>query len=198
MTANTSPDILHRWPSIGCAALLLIVSILASLPSLAAPGAHGPGGEHLDAPGVAATGAGLPRIEAQTESFELVGTLRDHELSLLIDRYDSNEPVLDATVEVESAGVRATATFHADAGDYAFTDERLLAALERPGEHALLFTIVTTGDSDLVDAALRVESTPVAAGPTTHAAAWLSGALAAALVVWLTVRRFAARKERRP
>ena len=42
-----------------------------------------------------------------------------HELSVTIDRYDSNEPVLGAAVEVESDGMRAAAQFHADHGDYA-------------------------------------------------------------------------------
>lgn len=157
----------------------------AAVTVLAGPGAHGPGGEHLDAPTSAATGAGLPRVEAHTDLFELVAQLHPRELSLLIDRYDSNEPVLGAQVEVESGGVKAAAKFHADHGDYVADDERLLALLRGPGEHPLVITVVHGADSDLLDGMLR---RPAAMAPTEHGepvgAAWTVAALAlgAALV----------------
>lgn len=132
----------------------------------AGPGAHGPNGEHLDGPAVAVGGAGLPRVEAHTDLFELVGELGDRELSLLIDRYDSNAPVLGAKVTVESGGIEAAATFHADHGDYAVSDERLLALLRQPGEHALVFTVTLGNDSDLLDGTLR---RPVTVAPAEHA-----------------------------
>lgn len=127
---------------------------LAGLPVLAGPGAHGPGGEHLDAPSAAAASGGTPRVEASSETFELVGHLYADELSLLIDRFETNEPLLAAQVEVESGGFKAVAKFHADHGDYAVDDERLLALLRQPGEHALVFTIVKGQESDLLDATL--------------------------------------------
>lgn len=133
----------------GAAALALAV-----LPALAGPGAHGPGGEHLDAPAATAAAGGAPRVEASSETFELVGQLYEGELSLLIDRYESNEPVLGAQVEVESGGLKAIARFHADHGDYAVDDAPLLALLRQPGEHALVFTIVLGEESDLLDGTL--------------------------------------------
>ncbi len=143
------------------AALALAVSA-----ALAGPGAHGPGGEHLDAPAGAAVAHGVPRVEASTEAFELVGQLYEGELSLLIDRFETNEPVLGAQVEVESGGLKAVATFHADHGDYAVDDARLLALLSQPGEHALVFTVVKGQESDLLDGTL-VHADPVA-GPDDH------------------------------
>ena len=131
-------------------ALLLILTPSAS----AAPGAHGPNGEHLDSPTVAATASTLPRLEAKSDLFELVATLQAGELSVLVDRFETNEPVLGATLEVESSGVKAKATFHADLGDYAFDDPKLLALLRSPGEHALVFTLVAGQDSDLLDGTL--------------------------------------------
>ena len=139
---------------------------LAASTALAGPGAHGPGGEHLDAPASAAAAGGVPRVEASTEAFELVGQLYEGELSLLIDRFETNEPVLDAQVEVESGGLKAVATFHADHGDYAVDDARLLALLSQPGEHALVFTVVKGQESDLLDGTL-VHADPVA-GPDDH------------------------------
>lgn len=131
-------------------ALLLVASAL----SIAGPGAHGPNGEHLDGPATTRAASVLPRVEAQTETFELVATLLAGALSVLIDRYDSNEPVLNATLEVESGGLKAKATFHADQGGYAVDDPKLLALLRTPGEHGLVFTLTAGKDSDLLDGTL--------------------------------------------
>ena len=121
------------------------------------PGAHGPNGEHLDgqpaAPGAAHT---APRVESFTESFELVGQLTGGELSIMIDRYDTNAPVLGAGLEVQYKNLKAKARFHADLGDYAVDDPKLLAALSKPGEHALLFTLIAGGESDLLEGTLTV------------------------------------------
>ncbi|MFH1814249.1 MAG: hypothetical protein ABIF28_08805 [Pseudomonadota bacterium] len=156
MNANIPADPRPRKRSAFLPALLVQLAVVISPPAFAAPGAHGPDGEHLDTPAAASEAGAAPGTEAHSEQFELVARLLRGELSILIDRYDSNEPVLDASVEVESGGLRAAATLHADQGDYSVTDEKLLAALARPGEHALLFTIVTPQDSDLLDATLRV------------------------------------------
>jgi hypothetical protein len=122
----------------------------------ASPGAHGPNGEHLDAPSQVATLGSRPRTEAATEAFELVATLYDDELSILIDRFATNEPVLGGKLTVESGGLKAEARFHADHGDYAVDDAQLLAKLRQPGEHTLVFTLIAGEDSDLIDALLRV------------------------------------------
>lgn len=134
----------------------LLVYLLAMSAAVAAPGAHGPNGEHLDAPGGHAAGDARPRIEAFTESFELVGYLQNGELSVMIDRYESNEPVLDGKLEVEFNGAKAAARFHADYGDYAVDDENFLKALARPGKHALLFTLTAGAESDLIEGTLEV------------------------------------------
>ncbi len=173
---------------IGLAFLLSL--LLAAGSASAGPGAHGPGGEHLDAPATGGAVSAVPRIEAQTELFELVGQLYDSELSLLIDRYNTNEPLLDARVEVESRGLKAVAKFHADHGDYAVDDEGLLALLRQPGEHALVFTVVKGADSDLLDGVLRHggrSASPEHAGGSpawAWTAALLALALAGAGAVW--------------
>lgn len=95
----------------------LAVLVLAGTPSYAAPGAHGPNGEHLDAPAQAGVNSGpVPSFEARSEAFELVGRLQGGELSILINRFATNEPVLNATVEVETGNLKAPAKFHADMG----------------------------------------------------------------------------------
>lgn len=130
----------------------------------ASPGAHGPNGEHLDTPTVATTGKASPRVEAKSELFELVGTLAGGELSMLIDRFATNEPLLKADVEVESGGVKAKAKFHADIGDFSVDDPALLKKLSAPGEHPLVITVLAGNDTDLLDGVLRVTTAVADAG----------------------------------
>ena len=144
----------HRFTPQRLLAVTAMTLLLATTVASAAPGAHGPNGEHLDAPATAQAGAARPRVEARSDLFELVATLHGGELSVLIDRYETNEPVLGATLELESGGVKAKGVFHADQGDYAFDDPKLLALLRTPGEHAVVFTLVAGSDSDLLDGTL--------------------------------------------
>lgn len=187
----------HRaWNPIARATTLaLALAATTPLMAWAGPGAHGPNGEHLDQPSASATGAAAaqPRLEAKSERFELIGTLHATELSILIDRYDSNEPVLNAKLEVESGALKAQATFHADHGDYAVDDPAMLKALATPGEHALVFTVVAGQDSDLLDGVLVTASAGAQPGKHDHddhghghdheRALWISAGLFVAAVI---------------
>ncbi|MEO7852057.1 MAG: hypothetical protein ABIR94_07350 [Rubrivivax sp.] len=145
-----------------------ICMLLAGTPAMAAPGAHGPGGEHLDAPVTGSAGSSRPRVEAQSEAFELVADLRPAEMVILVDRYATNEPVLGARLEVESGALKAAATYRAEQGDYVVTDAALLEVLARPGEHALVFTLVAGAEADLLDGTLLSRGKGVAASASGH------------------------------
>jgi len=147
--------LLNRSTSYRPLAAALSALMLAMItPASAGPGAHGPNGEHLDGPAAIRSIAALPRVEATSETFELVAELRGGELVILVDRYDSNEPVLDATLEVESGALKASAAFRVEQGDYVVTDVAMLQALTTPGEHGLVFMLVAGNDSDLLDGTL--------------------------------------------
>lgn len=148
--------------AIALAACLLLTSHAATW---AGPGAHGPNGEHIDGPTNHQAGGvnTRPRLEARSELFELVVTLSADELSMLIHRFQSNEPVLQAEVEVESGSAKAKARFHADHGDYAIDDTAFLKAVSSPGPHALVITVRTGDDADLLDGTLIVGSQALAA-----------------------------------
>jgi len=150
--------------------------LCAALNVHAGPGAHGPNGEHLDAPaGTAVTATARPVIEANTENFELVGTLHDDELSVLVDRYDTNVPVTTGTLEVELGAIKAHSRLHHDMGDFSFTDPKLLAALRQPGDHALVFTLITGNDTDLIEGKLSVSTgTDGHGGWRPTRAAWIA------------------------
>lgn len=144
--------------------LSLLLGLALNGPAWASPGAHGPNGEHLDGPPSAQAGAGQrPRFEAHSELFEIVGQLGSGELLLFINRYESNEAVLGAKVELELGSAKAAAVYRAEQGAYAFADRALLAALARPGRHALVFTVTAGGETDLLDGSL-----PIAAQDTQH------------------------------
>ena len=188
---------------IAISVLALLVSIAA--PTLAGPGAHGPNGEHLDAAPAAPAGPARPRVEAHSEMFELVAELRSGELAVHVDRYATNEPVLGASLEVESGGIKAVAAFRTEQGDYVVTDPALLKALAGPGEHGLVFTLVAGAESDLLDGTLVVAAGPQDVhghGTDDHAhelerAAWIGAGIAGlgllGGVAWWRQRRGGAR-----
>lgn len=161
---------------------LLFAGLLAISAAIAGPGAHGPNGEHLDGKATT-TGAAssVPRTETFTEAFELVGHLSGGELSIMIDRYETNEPVLNGTLEVQYKDLKAKATFHADLGDYAVDDPTFLAAISKPGSHALLFTLIAGEESDLLESTLTVAEKATDHGHNQPISRiWLMTAIAAA------------------
>lgn len=177
---------------------LFLLAALAAAPAQASPGAHGPNGEHLDGPAMTDSSGAVPRVETFSEDFELVGQLSGGELSVMVDRYDTNEPVLKGELEVEYKGLKAKATFHPDMGDYAIDDEKLLKALSAPGKHALLFTLVAGEESDLLEGTLEVGEPHADVHRSTPAWQWMLGAglLGAAIVAGVIARRRIKRKEK--
>lgn len=157
----------------------------------------GPGHDHGDAP-PAAAGKASPRFEANSDLFEVVGVLAGGELSVLIDRYKNNEPVLNAKVELESGAFKANGAFHADHGDYSFSSK----AFEKPGTYPIGLTITAEDDIDILAGNLIVPETEA---DHDHAHApfawkrWAAIGAAVALSILITVfivRRRAGRNRR--
>jgi len=182
--------------------LLLAVSLACSTRAVAGPGAHGPNGEHLDGPPSAVVAAsGAPRVEAKSELFELVARLSGGELSIMVDRFATNEPVLNAKVEVESGPLKAAAKFHEDIGDYAIDDPAMLKLLATPGEHPLVITVLAGNETDLLDGVLRSavpgQAAKSASGAVdaedhrhgVHRWPWIVGGLAAMFAAIFALRR---------
>jgi hypothetical protein len=172
----------------------LLLALGVALSAHAGPGAHGPDGEHLDSHAAGGGAGQVPRVETFSELFELVGHLSGGEFSVLIDRYDTNAPVLGGQLEVQYKDLKAKATFHSDAGDYAIDDARLLKALSVPGKHPLLFTVIAGEESDLLEGTLVVAAQPHAHDHDDAASRWwwllalpLAGA-AVALLAWIRRR----------
>ena len=178
---------------------VLTASLLAVMPVLtwAGPGAHGPNGEHLDSPKTDNPKQAGLRIEANSDIFELVGTLASGELSIFIDRFVTNEPLLQAQVEVESGALKAQAKFRAEIGDYKIDDPAMLQKLSTPGEHPLVITVIAGKDSDLLDAVLRVPASLAVADHHFHWEWWALGALATLVLLGIAVARLRNQRQRR-
>ena len=189
---NTSSNVLRA------AALVTLFAFSAA--AVALPGAHGPGGEHLDGAAAQSASQGArPRIETKSELFELVGYLHESELSVMINRFETNEPVLNASVEIASGASKANAKFHSDHGDYAVDDAALLKLLSAPGQHPLIFTIIAGNDSDLLEGTLNVTPAHVDAHAHGHShwIEYLLIALGATLVVAMALLLWRRRVRRR-
>ena len=141
----------------GSGAWLACLSLWVAMPVLAGPGAHGPDGEHLsESSAEVAAAAGNPRFETHSEAFELVGELTDLGLRLWVDEYTTNEPVLEADVELELGDLSASLEYRPATADYFLSDSRILQALGEPGDYPLIFTVKATAGLDLLDARLIV------------------------------------------
>ena len=102
------------------------------------PAWAGPGHDHGDQP-AAVVGATSPRVSAHSDLFELVAKVEDGSLKIYLDRYDTNEPVTNAKIEVEVGSVKGMAVAQAD-GSYSFTSD----VLTKPADLSVSFTIVAS------------------------------------------------------
>jgi len=117
----------------------------------------------------------IPVVVAESESFELVGRLDAEGFSFFVDRAASNAPVLNATLEVEQGGRKATARFRSERGDYLIDDAAWLQPLRQPGEYALAFTLVLGDEADLLAADFDVSGVSTAATALPFSSAWAAG-----------------------
>ena len=130
--------------------IALAVALACPAALLASPG--GPGHEHDEAK-AAPAGQAAPRFESHSELFELVGILDSGRLTLYLDRYRDNAPVVDAKLEVEGDAFKGEATPQAG-GTYTLPVGRFAS----PGRHALTFTVTAGDEVDLLSGVLEVAS----------------------------------------
>ncbi len=140
------------------AALLLVAGFwLFGLVAAPAPTLAHEGHDHGLPP---ANTAAAPRLESSSTDFELVGVARGDTLVVFLDRYDSNDPVTDATIEVSAPGATVLAEPQAD-GTF------LVKApwLSQPGTVDLVFAVTASGTNDLLVGSLEVPRASTAAPP---------------------------------
>ncbi len=145
-----------------------VVALLMIVASLTCVNAH-EGHKHGDEPPPPDVQT-APRATAASPLFELVAVAGDGALTLYLDRFETNEPVVGAIVDVETPAGPVAAV--ADTDIY-----RLDAPwMAQPGDYELLFTVSAGDDIDFLTATLTIPAPP--APPETQAGA--TGILTAA------------------
>ena len=149
------------------------------------PAFAGPGHDHGDeAPAVAET-QGSPRFEAHSDLFEAVGVLEGDHLSVFVDRFADNAPVLKATVELESGDIKAVGEFHEEHGDYSFA----AASFNKPGSYPITLTITSGDEVDVLAGNLVVPDEHTSHGHDestlfNQAGLWALALVILAALVW--------------
>lgn len=170
-------------------ALLALAAALCAVAALA-----GPGHEHDHGPSPAA-GQASPRFEARSDLFELVGIVDGDALVLYLDRFETNEPVTAATLEIEllaagNAPLTAVLTAQAD-GTYVFKSERW----RNPGEYAFQIGVTAGQDVDILAGNLTIAApADVSAGSAGVRSGWLAAGAAALLALVLAAARWRRRR----
>ena len=95
-----------------------LVQLIAALTLTISPTSYaGPGHDHGDVKPNQQQAQTLPRFYAESDLYELVGVIRDKQITLYLDRYATNEAVKGANLEVEIDGVKMAVKPHGD-GEY--------------------------------------------------------------------------------
>ncbi len=149
---NSSPIPWARGTKVNLSLLLLVVFLIAA--SLAPTRALAHGGVDDEGPQEAPIPAAMPadesRLEARSEDIELVGVAKGDKLWLYVDRYASNEPLDQVTVEVSEGQKTWSAKPEGD-GIYSVAAD----GLDPGGDHQLMFSVTGDQVSDLLVATLK-------------------------------------------
>ena len=149
-----------------------------------------------DAAPATPTGPALPRFAATSELFELVGVVNDKQLTVYLDRFENNEPVKGAKVELEIGGAKVALKEH-ESGEF----EGTLAAELKAGVTAITATVVAGTDADILAGELDVHEEAHAEAAHIHGwreyAGWVVAAAAVVgALTWALRRRASARQAR--
>lgn len=147
----------------------------------------GEGHDHGDAK--AATSApSTPRFTAVSDALELVGVLNGKQITLYLDRLETNAPVKEAQIELDLSGVKFVAQKH---GEDEF--EIVLPAEPKPGVISVTATVTIDKEVDLLAGELDIHSDLNGEGSASKNGwkKWLSWALfsAAALMALIFIRK---------
>lgn len=143
---------------------------------LVALGVHAHEG-HDDAASTPVNVGGAPRVEASSDLFEVVGVVDRGTMTIFLDRYATNEPVIDAKIDIDAGTAKGVAQASRD-GTYTFAH----AALAQLGTLPVTFTVASGADTDLLTGELVIgdANAPDSRTQTTpawKATAWMAGSL---------------------
>ena len=130
--------------------LCALLFALLPLPLLA-----GGGDDHSHAddpkPLAIAPSASGERWEMRSPDVELLGIVKDGKLTLYADRFASNEPILNATIELDNNGRVLKAKAEAD-GTYSAEADWL----KQPGKYDIVASVITPDLQDLITGSIEI------------------------------------------
>ena len=128
----------------------------------------------------------FPTLTAVSENYELVGIVQSGQMTVFLDRFESNAPVVDAELEFDIAGTVVKAVRNPD-GTYLVN---LPKSLNLKNSTPVTVTVLASSGADLLSGEL------VAINPASQLSSsiiWillmLTGLLIAILLTWLLIRR---------
>jgi hypothetical protein len=132
---------------------------------------------HDDAASPPVSVGGAPRIEAASDLFEVTGVVENGAMTVYLDRYATNEPVVGAKIDIDAGSAKGVAQPNPD-GTYMFSH----AALAQFGTVPVTFAVSAGPDADLLTGELVItdpNATKASSQPTFAwtQVAWLVGAL---------------------
>jgi len=131
-------------------------------------------------------------MSSQSDLFELVGMVENSEMKIYLDRYASNEPVIDAKIEVDLGAAKGNAEPQPD-GSYRFKH----ALLGQPGTLAVSFVVAAGNDTDLLGGDLVITDPHAAEDHLGAKRPWLRWAAYTGAALLLLVLAAAAWRNRR-
>ena len=127
----------------------LIQAVIITILILAVPALAHEGHDHADQPKSSVQIGTTPRLEAISGPFELVALIRNGELVIYLDRFQTNEPVTGAKISVETP--KGPQDAKESDGTY-----RLEAAWAKDASVDLIFTVVDGDASEILTGTLAV------------------------------------------
>ncbi len=128
----------------------------------------------------------FPTLTAVSENYELVGIVQSGQMTVFLDRFESNAPVVDAELEFDVAGTVVKAARNPD-GTYLVN---LPKSLNLKNSTPVTVTVLASSGADLLSGELVTMNQASQSGSSII---WillmLTGLLLAILLTWLLIRR---------
>jgi membrane fusion protein, heavy metal efflux system len=158
------------------AALRQVATCLVVASAMLALSARAHEGHDHGAPPTPVSTTIAPRVDASSTMFELIAVLRDEKLTVFVDRFVTNEPVVDATVEVDTPAGMVKASANPD-GSYGLP----ASWAKKGGTFDLIFTVTSGSDIDVLTGTLKLPAEETIAQPVVKTSWFAASAFATGL-----------------
>jgi hypothetical protein len=144
------------------------------------------GHSHDDAPKSQNQGIAYPTLVAVSENYELVAVIQSGQMTIFLDQFESNNPIVDAQLEFDFSGTSIKASANPD-GSYSATIPK---NIDLKNGMPVTITISASAGSDLLVGELMI---PIANAHESHLLFWslvsLLIVISIAVIGWFIFRK---------